>query len=284
MTTTDIEERIKLTHRLADVAGDVLRSYFRAGPIDSGTKIKEISSIVTIADTQVEHIMRSLIRQHFPEDGIIGEELGSVPSKGSGVSWVIDPIDGTSSFVRGLPVFGTLIGCINDETGEVLCGVLDQAILGERFVAYSKKEENNTTTISLTLNGEPIYSSYTDGERYSSLAEVCLCSTTPRMFVSYKEQECIKNAWAVCKRTAFGGDCYNYAMLASGRSAMPLVVLEADMKYFDFCALIPIIKGSGGYITDWTGQSLTKDSTQVLAAPNINLWEQMIKVLGKTNE
>lgn len=269
MNHTDIVRRAEFASRLADAAGETLRRYFRAGPIESSTK-NEVSSIVTIADTEAERVMRKLIAETFPNDGIIGEEDGAVASK-NGISWVLDPIDGTSSFVRGLPVFGILIGCVEEQSGKVLCGVLDQPILRERFAA--------SVGGPAMLNGAIIASPFKDAEQYSNLDQVCLCSTTPLMFVTPQEQESARKAQAACKRKAFGGDCYNYAMLAAGTTAMPLVVLESDMKYYDFCALVPLIEGAGGIISDWSGAPLTKESTQVLAAPNRALWQMMLSVI-----
>ncbi len=270
MNKTELNQRLQLAHTLADLSGEVIRQYFRRSHLVSQTKIGESSSIVTIADQAAEQAMVDRLLQVFPEDGVIREEGENQPSQ-SGYYWVIDPIDGTSSFVKGLPIFGTLIGLVDGDGNPVL-GIADQPIIRERWQGVRGEPT--------LLNGEILTNSYAQDNHWQ-LSEVCLTSTTPLMFVTPQQQAIAGRLQEVCKRTAFGGDCYNYLSLAAGWTAMPMVILESDMKYYDFCALIPIIQGSGGIITDWQGKALDQNSTEVLAASNLTLHQAALKVIGQ---
>ncbi|MEB3311302.1 MAG: inositol monophosphatase family protein [Snowella sp.] len=268
MNKAELAQRLQLAHTLADLSGEVIRQYFRRSHLASQTKTGESSSIVTIADQAAEQAMVEQVLQVFPEDGIIREEGENQVSK-SGYYWVIDPIDGTSSFVKGLPIFGTLIGLV-DQDGTPVLGIADQPIIRERWQGVQGELTR--------LNGQVLTNPYAQ-DRHWPLAEVCLTSTTPLMFVTPQQQAIAAKLQQVCKRTAFGGDCYNYLSLAAGWTAMPMVILESDMKYYDFCALIPIIQGSGGIITDWQGRALDQNSTEVLAASNAYLHQAALEII-----
>lgn len=264
-----LEFRVQLANRLADVSGEIIKQYFRQSNLESETKITEVSSIVTIADRLAENAMVDLIKQECPDDGIIREEGENITSK-NGYAWVLDPIDGTSSFVKGLPIFGTLIALVDLNNNLPLLGCVNQPILQERWLGIKEKP-----TI---FNDKIIRNPYKNNGDYP-LAKACLTSTTPLMFITPRQQAIASRLQSVCRRTAFGGDCYNYVSLAMGWSAMPIIVLESDLKYYDFCALIPIIEGVGGIITDWSGNTLNSDSTEVLAASNPNLHQQALEVI-----
>ncbi|OKH26688.1 extragenic suppressor [Hydrococcus rivularis NIES-593] len=265
----DLTQLIELAEKLADISGEIIKQYFRQPRIEAETKAGAISSIVTIADKEAENAMVEIILKEAPNDGIIREEGENIPSQ-NGRYWVLDPIDGTASFVRGIPSFGTLIGLVNLETNEPLIGVINQPIMQERWIGIKGK--------STLFNQRSLVNTYAR-DRDSKLTEACLISTTPFMFITDRQKAIAKSLQKVCQRTAFGGDCYNYAALASGWSSMPIVVLESDMNYYDFCALIPIIEGVGGVITDWSGNKLNHESTEVLATSNHFLWEQTIEVI-----
>lgn len=264
-----LAQQVKLAEQLANISGDVIRRYFRQPNLKAETKQGQISSIVTIADQQAEEAMVKLILTEAPEDGIIREEGEDIPSH-SGRYWVLDPIDGTSSFVRGLPIFGTLIGLVDLENNTPLLGVVNQPILQHRWVGVQGQ---------LTYyNHQPVVNPYAS-DRHSKLEDACLTSTTPLMFISDKQQQVAKKLQGVCQRTAFGGDCYNYVALASGWCAMPMIILEADLNFYDFCAIVPIVQGAGGVITDWSGNSLSSQSTEVMAASNQFLLEQVLQTI-----
>lgn len=267
----DLDRRTKLAEKLADVSEEVIKQYFRQPHIQTETKEGEISAIVTIADRDAENAMVEILLKEVPGDGIIREEGENIPSQ-NGFYWVLDPIDGTSSFVKGLPIFGTLIGLVDLEKNHYLIGIVNQPILQERWLGVQGKPT--------LFNDRPIVNSYAQ-DTTSNLAQACLTSTTPLMFVTDRQKAIAAKLQQVCHRTAFGGDCYNYAALASGWSSMPMVVLDSDMKYYDFCALIPIIEGVGGIITDWSGNELTSQSSEVLATSNRLLWEETLDLLHK---
>lgn len=268
---SDREQQIKLAEKLADVSGEVIKKYFQKPHILTETKEDAISSIVTIADREAENAMVNLILKEAPGDGIIREEGENIASQ-TGRYWVLDPIDGTASFVKGLPIFGTLIGLVDLDSNTTLMGIVNQPILQERWLGVKGKPT--------LFNQQSIINSYAQ-DTNSKLAEACLTSTTPLMFVTERQKAIAKNLQQICQRTAFGGDCYNYAALASGWSSMPMVVLDCDMQYYDFCALIPIIEGVGGVITDWLGNRLNPQSTEVLATSNAILWKQTIEAIAQ---
>ncbi|MDJ0845361.1 inositol monophosphatase family protein [Crocosphaera sp.] len=261
--------KVQLANRLADVSGNIIKQYFRHSNLESETKKTEVSSIVTIADHLAENAMVELIKKECPDDGIIREEGENINSN-NGYAWVLDPIDGTSSFVKGLPIFGTLIGLVDLKNNLPLLGCVNQPILQERWLGMIGKPS--------TFNDKTINNPYKNNHNYP-LAEACLTSTTPLMFITARQQAIASRLQTICRRSAFGGDCYNYVSLAMGWTAMPMIVLESDLKYYDFCALIPIIEGVGGIITDWTGNTLNSHSTEVLAASNPNLHQQALEVI-----
>ena len=264
-----LKSRVALAHKLADASGRVIRSYFRKAKIRSATKEDSRSAIVTAADQESEEAIVDLIRKYAPEDGIIREEGEDVPSQ-NGHFWVLDPIDGTSAFVRGLPTFGTLIGLMRERDGASLLGVLDQPILKERWLGVCGQ--------AATFNGKRIVNPY--AKEKIVLKDVCLASTSPLMFATKRQQRIVRKMQSLCKRNAFGGDCYNYAAVASGWTSIPMVALEADLQYYDFCSIIPIIQGAGGVITDWHGGALKKGSSEVLATPNEKIHRQVLDVIG----
>ncbi|MEA5534935.1 inositol monophosphatase family protein [Crocosphaera sp. XPORK-15E] len=269
MQHENIRTKIDLANTLADASGNIIKKYFRQPNLEAETKTTEISSIVTIADRLAEDAMVAIIKKEAPNDGIIREEGENIPSK-NGYYWVLDPIDGTSSFVKGLPIFGTLIGLVDLDNNLPLLGCVNQPILQERWLGIRGQPPCFNQTI--------IDNIYTNNINYQ-LTEACLTSTTPLMFVTPRQQAIATRLQKVCRRTAFGGDCYNYVSLAMGWSSMPMVILESDLKYYDFCALIPIIEGVGAIITDWSGNPLNSHSTEILAASNQILHQQALKVI-----
>ncbi len=148
---------------------------------------------------------------------------------------------------------------------------MNQPILQERWLGISGQPT--------TLQGKPITNPYVNRQDIP-LVDACLTSTTPLMFISERQKITAQRLQQVCKRTAFGGDCYNYVSLATGWSALPMVILESDLKYYDFCALIPILEGTGVIISDWQGNPLQKDSSEAIAASNLNLWQQALSIIA----
>ncbi len=250
-----MQEFSALANSLADAAGEIVRQYFRkAFDVD----IKADQSPVTIADRAVEKCMREMIGAARPDDAILGEEFG-IKDGTSGYTWVLDPIDGTKSFVIGRPTFGTLIALCKE--GAPILGVIDQPILKERWVG------DNAQTL---FNGEPVKTA-----PCKSLDAARIGSTTPAMF---------ENVGAVYKsfnenKFFWGGDCYQYGLMANGYVD---VIIEAGMQPYDYLALSPIIKGAGGHISDYDGNPLSLESGEtVVACGDPLLWPEVQKTLKR---
>jgi inositol-phosphate phosphatase/L-galactose 1-phosphate phosphatase/histidinol-phosphatase len=191
---------------------------------------------VTAADRAAERAMRSLIEAEYPDHGIFGEEFGQVRPDAEFV-WTLDPIDGTKSFISGVPLFGTLIALSRGQ--RLILGVIDQPISRERWVGVAGRPT--------TLNGAEIRC-----RPCPALAGATLFATTPDMFKGEDATAFARISTAV-KLTRFGADCYAYGLLAAGFIDL---VLEASLKPYDFCAMIPIVEGAGGVATDWRGARL----------------------------
>jgi len=250
-----MQEFVALANRLADEAGEIVRQYYRQ-PLTVETKSDD--SPVTIADRSIEQRMREIIEAERPQDGILGEEFG-VKDGESGLTWVLDPIDGTKSFVIGRPTFGTLIALC--ENGAPKLGVIDQAILKERWVGIDGEK---TTFNGTTVKTAPC----------PSIDVARIGSTTPAMFDEigpvYKNFNESRFFW--------GGDCYQYGLMANGHVD---VVLEASMSPYDYAALVPVINGAGGHISDFAGNDLSLDSDgTVVACGDRSLWPDIKALLN----
>lgn len=249
-----------LAHRLADCAGEVQRRYFRT-PVSVETKAD--SSPVTIADREAEARMRELIEAAFPEHGILGEEHGPVRTDAEFV-WVLDPIDGTKSFITGRPLFGTLIALAHH--GRPALGLVDQSILQERWVGLRGG--------GAAWNGRPIAV-----RPCPRLEDAVLFATSPAMFTTEPETRAFQRVQATVRLPMFGGDCYAYGLMAMGFADL---VIEASLQPYDFMALAPVIEGAGGRITDWRGQPLRLESTgQVVAAGDARVHEAACALLAE---
>ena len=236
MTPADI----LLANRLADAAGEAIRPFFRSGLTHEA---KEDSSPVTEADRAAEAAIMRILDAECPRDGIIGEEYGEKAGT-SGRTWVIDPIDGTVSFMAGRPIFGSLLALL-EENWPVL-GVIDQCINRQRWVA--------ATGYPTTLNGSAVKT-----RTCRSLSDATLATSGPQYFTQHDGEHFMALAAKTAhKRMLFGGDCYNYALIASGHID---IVVEAGLKLHDFAALVPVIIGSGGMMSDWSGEPLHADSS-----------------------
>jgi inositol-phosphate phosphatase/L-galactose 1-phosphate phosphatase/histidinol-phosphatase len=251
---------LELAEQLAETAGAIARRYFRQ---PFAIEEKPDHTPVTVADREAEAAMRALIEARFPADGILGEEYGPVRT-GAARVWVLDPIDGTKSFIAGIPLFGILIALV--EQGVPALGVIDQPILRERWVgAAGRSTQCNGTTVRT--------------RRCTELAAASLYATSPDMFGA-DDHAAFERLKGAAKATRFGADCYAYAQLASGFIDL---VVEADLKPYDYCALVPVIEGAGGGITDWQGKPLGLASDgRVVAAGDTGLATKARAVLTRT--
>ena len=235
---------LALAETLADAAGEIIRGYFRK-KID--IEQKSDRTPVTIADRAAEKVMRRLIEIAFPLHGIVGEEFGTYNAEADYV-WVLDPIDGTKSFISGVPLFGTLIAMTY--RGVPVLGVIDQPIAHERWVGAAGHKS--------TFNGRAIKT-----RRCPRLGDATLYATAPEMFAK-GNAAAFERLRKKVKLARFGADCYAYGLLASGFIDL---VVEADLKPYDFCALKPVIEGAGGKMSDWQGRPLTlKSDGRVIAS------------------
>ncbi len=224
--------------QLASLARPIVLEYFR-GNFDVNSKADK--SPVTVADRAAEAAMRRAIEAQFPSHGIVGEEYGSQDGDAEFV-WVLDPIDGTRSFIAGLPLFGTLIALC--QNGDPIVGVIDHPALNERW--------RGVKGVGTTFNDAP-----TSCRPCARLADGTLYSTAPEMFLG-DDVARFGACAAVANNLRYGTDCYAYALVAAGYGD---AVIEAGMGLYDFLALRPVIEGAGGKITDWQGEPLTLAST-----------------------
>jgi inositol-phosphate phosphatase/L-galactose 1-phosphate phosphatase/histidinol-phosphatase len=254
-----LNEFLALALRLANAAGEAIRPYFRQ-PIAVDDKAD--LTPVTAADRAAEQAMRRLISAQFPDHGIIGEEFGRMREDAEFV-WVLDPIDGTKSFISGVPLFGTLIALT--QGGEPILGIIDQPISHERWVGAAGHPT--------TLNGRAIHCRDCPG-----LSAATLFATTPDMFKESDAAAFARVSNAV-KLTRFGADCYAYGLVAAGFIDL---VLEASLKPYDFCAMVPIVEGAGGVATDWRGAKLSLASDgRILVAGDCRVHQATLALLGE---
>lgn len=251
---------LALANALADAAGAAIRPFFRGS---FGLESKDDASPVTLADRAAEEVMRKLLTSEAPRDGIIGEEFGSERADASRV-WVLDPIDGTTSFVAGRPIFGTLIALVQD--GWPVLGIIDQPITRERWVGSIGQPT--------TFNGVSV-----TARRCRELADAVLGTTSPHAFSEHEAAHFLSLASKVARRRIiYGGDCYNYGLVASGHVDL---VVEAGLKLHDFAALVPVIEGAGGMMCDWNGNSLNADSAgDVIALGDPARLDDVLEALG----
>lgn len=253
------QDFVDLANRLADASRPILRSYYRR-KLD--VDIKSDASPVTQADREAEAAIRKLINAAFPEHGIFGEEFGKERADAEYV-WVLDPLDGTRAFVTGRPTFGTLIALTRN--GAPLLGLIDMPILGDRWIGAAGRPA--------TLNGERIAARPCRG-----LAEAYLSASSPGMFDAPDKRRKFEAVQAKARSTTFGGDCYQYGMVATGFLD---IVIECSLVEYDYLCLAPILEGAGGKITDWHGNPLKMGSgDRVVAVGDARVLDEALAVLS----
>lgn len=265
MPQPDLSLLTAFAHRLADASGAAIMPYFRSALAveDKGGTKGEAYDPVTLADQEAELAIRALIGEAYPDHGILGEEHGH--QKGaSPFTWVLDPIDGTRAFITGGPQWGTLIA-LNDGARPVL-GVLDQPFTGERWIGFDGRTEFHAKGETRRLKTRAC----------SRLKDAVISSTHPWGYFSEGEQKLFRKLDAAARMTRFGGDCYAYGLLAMGYMD---AVVESALKPWDIQALIPIVEGAGGVVTDWKGGD-AQDGGQVVASGDERLHAELLKVLG----
>ena len=258
MSSENLKEFAMFAGELAESARKVSIKHFRN--LES-VEYKKDGSPVTVADHDTEEMVRQMIAHRYPDHTIVGEEHGSVSSSGPW-TWVIDPIDGTRSFITGKPTFGCLIALLYENRPVI--GIIDMPALNERWTGI----EGDLSV----YNGSYCYS-----KKYQPLTKATVFATSIDMF-SVDERRTFDRLSMSARFRNFGADCYAYGLLASGHVD---IVMESDMANHDFLALVPVIEGSGGCITDWEGKKLTLFSgKQVLATANAALHQECLNLIA----
>lgn len=256
-------EIIDFANHLADLSGEVIRKYYR---VENDEITKDDDSPVTKADRGAEEVIRAAIEKKFPTHGIIGEEFG-VKEAQSEFTWVLDPIDGTSSFIIGRPIFGTLIALTSGTKS--LLGIVDQPITGERWLGITGE--------GAFLNGKKIAV-----RNCHSLTNAVMCSSSSFYFQN-EDEEILKRISSKTKYQKlggiiYGGDCYSYATLASG---FVDIVLDPGLKIYDYAATMPIVQAAGGIITDWSGNDPKLESgVKLLACGDKRIHGEILKIIN----
>jgi histidinol phosphatase-like enzyme (inositol monophosphatase family) len=253
MRTNEFTEFI---YTLAETSGEVIKPYF-ASP-DLAIEIKEDQTLVTQADRQAEAVMRDLIRKRYPQHGILGEEFGPESASAEFV-WTLDPIDGTISFARGCPLFGTLIGLLHG--GVPILGAINQPVLNQLCIG------NNIET---TINGRVVRLRETD-----HLSEAMLLTTDVASIGKYQKKDGFEKLLTQTRLFRTWGDCYGYLLVASGGAD---IMLDPIMNPWDIVPLIPIIHGANGVITTWSGTDAADGNSCVVA--NKTLHPQVLQILN----
>jgi myo-inositol-1(or 4)-monophosphatase len=255
------DDLIQTAHALAAAAREAIRPFFRQPGLEADNKLDAGFDPVTAGDRAAEQAMRAVLAKRRPNDAIIGEEFGATPGS-SGISWVLDPIDGTRGFLSGTPTWGVLIAA-SDEKGPFL-GMIDQPYIGERFwggMGENAMQGPFGDRELRTLGSRPLSQSivFTTFPEVGSEAE-------GRGFHQVADQ---------CRLTRYGMDCYAYALLAAGHIDL---VIEAGLSNYDIQAPIAVIQAAGGIVTDWQGRP-AHDGGRVIAASGVEQHNAALEIL-----
>ncbi|MDW3222712.1 MAG: histidinol-phosphatase [Paracoccaceae bacterium] len=249
--------------RLAVAARKAILPYFRRYDLSTENKLDKGYDPVTQADRAAEQAMRSILAIEHPEDGILGEEFGAKPGS-SGLTWVLDPIDGTRGFVSGTPTWGVLIA-VSDDQGPFY-GLIDQPYIGERFIGCAGRARMTGPQGQLSL----------ETRRTKSLADAVIFTTFPEVGTP-QERAAFHSVAEKTKLTRYGMDCYAYALLAAGQIDL---VIEAGLQAYDIQAPIALIEAAGGIVTDWQGGPAHLGG-RALAAANTQLHAEALALLSQ---
>ena len=250
---------LKIANECAEASGKILKKYFR-------TKVKietkSDNSPVTRADKESEKKIRDIIIKKAPECGFYGEETGKFNTNNEYV-WVVDPLDGTKGFITGKPLFCTLIGLMKNNKPYI--GIINQPILNERWQGIANKESR--------FNNSKIRT-----RKCKKLRGLRMYATSPMMFGG-KNQKVYKSVRSKIGETLFGADSFAHGLLSSG---LVDVLLEANLKPYDFIASAAVVSGAGGKFSDWNGNDLNLDSDgRILATGDPKIHKQLLKVIQK---
>ncbi len=261
LSDAQVAALLRTAHSLADAAREPTLRHFRNTELAVDNKADGAFDPVTEADRAAEQAMRAILSAERPQDGILGEEFGAVAGT-SGLTWVLDPIDGTRGYISGTPTWGVLIA-VCDETGPRI-GIIDQPFTGERFVGGPAVAEWRRAAEERTLRTRT----------ETRLEDATLFSTFPEIGTD-AERAGFRKVSGKVALTRYGTDCYAYALLALGQIDL---VVEAGLHPYDICAPIAVIEAAGGIVTDWRGGKV-HNGGRALAASNPELHAEALALL-----
>ncbi|GJQ62059.1 MAG: histidinol phosphate phosphatase [Melioribacteraceae bacterium] len=250
-----MKELKEFTKLLAEESGKIIKSYFRS---DLNIERKPDKSPVTIADKKAEEIMRELIMKNFPEHGILGEEFGE-HNPDAEYKWILDPIDGTKSFIHGTVTFGTLIGLLKNN--EPILGVINQPIMNDFMLGDNVTTELNSNSIKVNNT--------------NNIADASLMTTDQTYIRQYHNIDKFLKLTEQVKLYRMWGDCYGYMLLAMGYAD---IMIDPIMHIWDTAALVPVVQGAGGIITDYFGNDVMKGESVIASTPGLH--SQLVKMLN----
>ena len=252
----------QFSNLLADAARKISLFYFNK-KIKIKNKKKKGYDPVSIADLKIQKKINRLILRHYPEHSILGEEESFL--KNSEFEWCIDPIDGTLSYIQGVPLWGTLISLSKNK--KIILGLADIPALDERYIGYSNLSYKIKNCKKTKLNVSNI----------KKISEATLNTTSLYVFKNNKDQKAFENLSKKTKSTRFGGDCYNYCLLADGHIDL---VVESGLKPWDIRALEPIIVNAGGLIRTWNNKGIFSGGS-IIACNKKALFNKAAIILNK---
>ena len=260
--STDIDKFVKFANKLADEARKISLFYFKK-KINIKSKSKKKFDPVTIADISVQKKINSIINDKYPCHSILGEEL-SIENK-SDFEWCIDPIDGTKSYIQGVPLWGTLISLSKKD--KIILGLVDIPALDERYIGFEKTAykfvKRKKTIMKVSKNNK--------------LKNAILNTTSPNVFANKSDQNSFERLSKKTKSTRLGGDCYNYCLLADGHTD---IVVESGLSPWDIRALEPIITNAGGILKTWDNNNIFNGG-KIIACTNKSLFNNARDILIK---
>tara|TARA_B100000989_G_scaffold257074_1_gene206482 strand:- start:376 stop:1173 length:798 start_codon:yes stop_codon:yes gene_type:complete len=258
----DIDKFVKFANKLADEARTISLFYFKK-KLNIKSKDQKKFDPVTIADINVQKKINKIIKKNYPSHSILGEEL-SIKNK-SDFEWCIDPIDGTKSYIQGIPLWGTLIALSKKD--QIILGLVDIPALNERYLGYKK-------TAYKLINGKKLVIKVGKNKK---LKNAILNTTSPYVFANKSDQNSFERLSKKTKSTRLGGDCYSYCLLADGHAD---IIVESGLAPWDIRALEPIIKNAGGILKTWDNDNVFNGG-KIIASVSKSLFNNAAEVLNK---
>nr|WP_208347838.1 histidinol-phosphatase [Pseudaestuariivita rosea] len=263
LSSSDQENLRETAHQMADAARQAILPHFRSNGLSVENKLAGDFDPVTVADRAAEEAMRAILADRRPDDAILGEEFGQKGGT-TGLTWVLDPIDGTRAFISGTPTWGVLIA-VSDADGPIY-GMIDQPYISERF------EGGFGHAALIGPHGQMALKTKPD----QPLAQSTIFTTFPEVG-SQPERDAFHAVARNCKLTRYGMDCYAYALLAAGQIDL---VIEAGLQSYDIAAPIAVIQAAGGIVTDWSGGPV-HDGGRALAAASVQQHQAALEILQR---